>query len=127
MGVAKAQAGNATPIGAMGAVPRRPKARTHAIGSKARETREGAGIGGQQREPLHAQSLELICKEAEFEARPSVVPQGPQSSGRSSGGGGGAEEGAGATPGHSPEPLGGHGSGAGPGAQHLPLSQQHCL
>ena len=89
MGVAKAQAGNATPIGAMGAVPRRPKARTHAIGSKARETREGAGIGGQQREPLHAQSLELICKEAEFEARPSVVPQGPQSSGRSSGGGGG--------------------------------------
>ena len=80
VGIADAQAGNTTPIGAMGAVPSGPRARTHTIGPKARESREGARVGGgQQREPLHTQSLELICKEAGFEARPSVMPQDPSS------------------------------------------------
>ena len=55
-----------------------PQARTHtATGSEAREAGEGAWVGGQQWEPQGTQSLELICKEAGLEDKPSVVPRDP--------------------------------------------------
>lgn len=92
-------------------MPGRPAARTHAAaGSEARKAREGARVGGQQREPLGTQSLEFVCEEAGFEEE----LWGQRRDGRR-------------PPGHSPELRGGQNSGTGPAAQHLPLSQQHCL
>ena len=77
-GISKAQAGNPATIGAMGAVPCQPWARTHAAtGSEAGEAGDGARIGGREREPRGTQSLGLICKGVGLEVKPQLYPRVP--------------------------------------------------